>query len=350
MSNAHKMQLPREVIVGYDILDEVVPILSKLNLKNSVLILTGETTKQIAGQRIYDMLKTDGFKPHISIVKKASIEHITQIKNQVKRFRFDVIIGVGGGKVIDVAKVIASDMAKPYISVPTSASHDGIVSPRASIKGAEKLYSIQTEAPLAIIADSEIIMKAPYRFLAAGSADLISNTTAVYDWKLSHEKTGEYYGAYAASQAELCSELIIKNTKLIRDFKEEGVRLVLESLISSGVAMAIAGSSRPASGSEHLFSHSLDHLGGSKALHGEQCGVGAIIMMYLQGRDWEKIRNALIDIKSPTTAKELGITDQVAVNALLYAPKIRKDRYTILNEVKLDKIKAEYVLKKVKVI
>ena len=56
-------------------------------------------------------------------------------------------------------------------------------------------------------------------------------------------------------------------------------------MISSGMAISIAGNSRPASGSEHKFSHALDMIAPKPALHGEQCGVGTIMMMYLHGGD-----------------------------------------------------------------
>ena len=71
--------------------------------------------------------------------------------------------------------------------------------------------------------------------------------------------------------------------------------------------MSVAGNTRPASGSEHMFSHMLDRIAPGKALHGEQCGVGAIMMMYLHGEDWEETRDFLKTIGAPTNADELGI-------------------------------------------
>ena len=81
-----------------------------------------------------------------------------------------------------------------------------------------------------------------------------------------------------------------------------------------------------------MFSHMLDRIAPGKALHGEQCGIGAIMMMYLHGEDWEGIRNALHIIGAPTTARELGIPKKKIIEALLHAQEIRADRYTILGE------------------
>jgi glycerol-1-phosphate dehydrogenase [NAD(P)+] len=95
--------------------------------------------------------------------------------------------------------------------------------------------------------------------------------------------------------------------------------------------MSIAGSSRPASGSEHMFSHALDRLAPKPALHGEQCAVGTIMMMYLHGGNWQEIRDALIKIKVPVTAKGLKIDDELIIEALTIANTIRQERYTILS-------------------
>jgi glycerol-1-phosphate dehydrogenase [NAD(P)+] len=95
--------------------------------------------------------------------------------------------------------------------------------------------------------------------------------------------------------------------------------------------MSIAGSSRPGSGGEHKFGHALERLAPGKALHGESCGIGTIITMYLHGGNWREIRDALRVIGAPTTPEEVGISDEVAVEALLAAKDIRPERFTILD-------------------
>jgi glycerol-1-phosphate dehydrogenase [NAD(P)+] len=95
--------------------------------------------------------------------------------------------------------------------------------------------------------------------------------------------------------------------------------------------MSIAGSSRPASGGEHKFSHWLDANAGSPALHGEQCGVGSIVTMQLHGGDWERIRDTLAAAGAPTTAEQLGLDDALVLEALREAHTIRPQRYTILD-------------------
>jgi glycerol-1-phosphate dehydrogenase [NAD(P)+] len=108
----------------------------------------------------------------------------------------------------------------------------------------------------------------------------------------------------------------------------------VKALVSSGVAMSIAGSSRPASGAEHLFSHQLDRIAPGRALHGHQVGVGSIVIEYLHSGErggWREIRDALASIDAPTTANELGLREDEIVEALTTAHEIR-DRFTILGD------------------
>jgi glycerol-1-phosphate dehydrogenase [NAD(P)+] len=203
-------------------------------------------------------------------------------------------------------------------------------------------HSIPARPPIAIVADTEIIAKAPYRLLASGCGDIISNSTAVLDWELAHKIRNEYYGEYSASLASMSSKMIIERANQIRLGVPGSVRIVMEALISSGVSMCIAGSSRPASGAEHMFSHALDqihikHGMMTPALHGEQAGVGSIMMMYLHGGDWKSIKDALHKIGAPITADELGIETKYFLEALTTCHKIRPDRYTILGEKGLTK-------------
>ena len=105
--------------------------------------------------------------------------------------------------------------------------------------------------------------------------------------------------------------------------------------------MSIAGSSKPCSGSEHLFSHSLDVVESNGGLHGEQCGVGAIMMAYLYDIDWKGIKETLQKTGAPTTAEELGVEPESVIKALMQACSIRPDRYTILNTKQLDYVSAK---------
>jgi glycerol-1-phosphate dehydrogenase [NAD(P)+] len=339
------MQLPREVVVGNDTLGLIGDIVKRLGFSESAFVVMGKHTLDIAGKKVIDILEDDGINVSNIVTNSCNIEDIVLIEQRIGELKPEVVLGIGGGTKIDAAKMSSAHKELPFISVPTTAAHDGIASPMVSLKGLEKPYSLMAQSPMAIVADTSVIIKSPYRFTASGCADVIAKLTAVRDWKLAHEVKGEYYGEYAASLALMGARLVIKNADLFKPSEEEGLRVLLEALISCGVSMSIAGSSRPCSGSEHLFYHALDQIAPKPPLHGEQCGVGAIMMARLHNINWRRIRETLRKIGAPTTAEELGVEPEQVVEALIRACEIRPDRYTILDERALDKNSAEKLAK-----
>lgn len=343
------MQLPRDVLVGHGVIESIGRVCKDLKLEGNALIVTGKTTKAVAGKKVRDLLLDSGKNAEIVLTSSPSVEEVERVREIAQEKASAFLLGVGSGRSIDIAKLAATRLQLPFISVPTAASHDGIASSRASVLDNGRKASAEANAPLAVIADTEIISAAPFRLLAAGCGDIVSNYTAVLDWELANRLRNEYFGEYAAALSRMAARVILESASSIKPELESSARLVVKALVSNGVAMSIAGSSRPASGSEHMFSHALDRLAPNPALHGEQCGVGTIMMMYLHGGDWQEIRTALKAIGAPTSAKELGIEDRYILEALLEAHKIRPERYTILGSG-LTLSAAEKVAKLTKVI
>ncbi len=330
--NLHRMQLPREVVVGNNTLELTGEICRRLGFKKSALLAMGPKTQDIAGGRVIDLLSEEGLKVDRLVVNSCNIKDIVFLEDRIDELKPEVVLGIGGGTKIDAAKLGSSHKETPFISVPTTASHDGIASPLVSLKGLDKPYSIVAQSPMAIVADTSIIINSPNHFTASGCADVIAKLTAIRDWKLAHDVKNEYYGEYAANLALMSARLVVRHANLLESGNEEGLRVLLEALISCGVAMSIAGSSRPCSGSEHLFSHALDQIASNPALHGEQCGVGTIMMARLHNINWQQIKRTLKRVGAPTTAEELGIEPEQIIEALVRAAEIRPDRYTILDE------------------
>jgi len=339
------MQLPREVIVGNGTLTRITEVTQRLGLSGSALIIAGPKSCEVAGKQVRNLLQQTGINVDTLLVKTVTNKDILTVEEQIKKQKPRFLIGVGGGTKIDAAKLSASRQNIPFISVPTTLSHDGIASPLASIKGLDKPYSVMAQAPLAIIADTDIIAQAPWRSVISGCGDAIAKFTAVKDWQLAHKEKHEYYGEYAASLALMSAKLVMENAKLIQPDNDEGLRVLLEALISCGVAMSIAGSSRPCSGSEHLFSHALDMVNCPHAMHGEQCGVGSVLSAYLHSTNWKRIKSTLKQIGAPTTACELNVKDEDLVKALELAATIRPERYTILQKLSLNREACEKVAK-----
>lgn len=328
------MQLPRDVLIGHGVLEEISTVCKHLGVGKEAVIVTGAHTRKIAGEKVLELLSAAGYEVNLVEVRSISRGSIEQVKEVSKENKTKFMLGVGGGTIIDTGKIASFELGIPFISVPTIASHDGIASPRASVKAKDRgnPVSMQAHAPLAIVADTGIISSAPYRFTAAGCGDLLANYTAVRDWRLAQRLRNAEFSNYAAALSEMTANMIMENVKEISAKGEKSAWTVVKALVSSGVAVSIAGSSAPASGSEHKFSHALDMIVEKPALHGEQCGVGTIMMTHLYGENWQRVREVLKEIGAPTTAKDLGIKDEYIIEALTTAHKINPGRYTILGD------------------
>ncbi|MEM0449167.1 MAG: NAD(P)-dependent glycerol-1-phosphate dehydrogenase [Methanomassiliicoccales archaeon] len=349
-TKARSMLFPRNVLVGHGVIEQVPQVCKDFNLSGTALIITGDKTIKVAGELILDGLKRKGYDVHVINTGEATDENLAKVEDVAREVKANFLLGVGGGSKIDLAKMTAKDLGVEFLSIPTSASHDGIASGRASIKNKSIPVSMDAKVPLGVIADTSVIVKAPYRLLAAGCADVISNATALMDWEFARRLRNEEFSRSAWALANYTAQTMIENAEFIRPNLEESVWIAIRPIIISGISMSVAGSSRPTSGSEHMFSHALDIIAPGKALHGEQCGVGCIMMMYLHGGDWQRIKNALAKIGAPTTAKELGLTREQILEALVTAHKIRKDRFTILGTLGLTYEAAEKVAEITKVI
>jgi glycerol-1-phosphate dehydrogenase [NAD(P)+] len=324
------IRLPRNVVVGHGVLDDLGDAVGELYLSGTPLIVTSPSPNEIVGDRVREQLAG----AETVIVAEAGFEQVQNVIDAARKVDAGYLVGLGGGKPIDTAKMASDELDVGFVSVPTAASHDGIVSGRGSIPEGDTRHSVAAEPPLAVVADTDVIADAPWELTTAGCADIISNYTAVADWQLARRLKGVEYSEYGGALARMTAEMLVDNADLIRPGLEESAWIVVKALVSSGVAMSIAGSSRPASGAEHLFSHQLDRIAPGRALHGHQVGVGSIMTAYLHdGPDglWEDIRAALESLDAPTTAEDLGLSEDELLEALTTAHEIR-DRYTVLGD------------------
>ena len=345
---SHTMELPRLIEIGEKNIADFGKFLKTLNKPKKVSLISGTNVQKVLRKKIEKSLNSNKIKFvwHTSIDNQ--IESLNQIQKNVKKDKADLVAGIGGGRSVDTAKLISYNLEIPFVSLPTAASHDGMASPFVSVKS-DKPHSIVATAPMGVFVDIDIIKKAPKKLLASGCGDLIANIIAVKDWQLGHEKKKEYYGRYAADLALMSAKIVMENSS---EFAKKGpdARVIVEGLISAGVASCIAGSSRPCSGAEHLFSHALDKIAPGIGLHGEKCGIGSILIGKLQGQDWKKIVNTLKNVGAPTTAKEIGLTEEMVIEALTIAQDLRPERYTILKEIEMTDKKARNLAKITKVI
>ena len=345
----HLMELPRKILIGNSVISKLGSFITDLDDNASkVAIITGNNVKAKAGEVCKSSISKSSLQDSWYIVNDASMDSVNKLQMKIRDYVPDFIIGLGGGRSVDVAKMTAFKLNKPLVSVPTSASHDGISSPFVSIRGSDKPHSVKVNTPIGVLADTKLLSDAPLRLLASGCGDLVAKLTAVKDWELARDEKNEYFGSYAANLAYMSAKIILNESRKLLQKNGFGVRTIVEALISAGVAACIAGSSRPCSGAEHLFSHALEYVVGQNCgLHGERVGLGTIMMAKLHGLNWERIVETLENVGAPTKAKQIKLNGDQVARALITAQSLRPDRYTILSTLKLDKQSALELAKSV---
>lgn len=300
-----------------------------------ILILTEENLHKILKDKIFVYLKKLSTNIKIEYILDNTLENAFKISHKIIEENYDMVIGVGGGKILDISKYVAYISKIDYIAIPTTIANDGLASPISVLKDENKLTrSLGSKIPLGILIDLETIMKAPKKFIKAGIGDILSNYTSLYDWKLSNKNTNEPINdfAYLLSKTAFNSIIYMKEINLEnKDF----VKKVCEAIILSGISMEIAGTSRPCSGSEHLFSHYIDYSLKKENLHGYQVALGAVTSAFLQSRDYKMLLKFLKELEIDIRPSSLQISKKEFSEAWLNCKPMRSNRFTILDTIHL---------------
>lgn len=242
--------------------------------------------------------------------------------------KLSAVVGLGGGKALDMAKYVAFLARKPYYAVPTSLTNDGFCSPQASLTVNGRRRTLAAALPQGVVVDVDVCLCAPRILWLSGVGDLVSKLSAVHDWKLAFHAVGETVEDLAA----LLSDATVHQFLARPYFDAQGMSLLATALMLNGIAMEICGSSRPASGSEHLVSHALDAISARPRLHGLQVGMATYITCRLQNQQWETV---------DTLFRNTGFWDAVRADpfsasewlqAFRLAPSIKSDFFTILSK------------------
>ncbi|MEU9748440.1 MULTISPECIES: iron-containing alcohol dehydrogenase family protein [Streptomyces] len=278
-------------------------------------------------------------------VADGTIDSAVKLADDIKGKRYDAVVGLGGGKIIDVAKYAAARVGLPMVSVATNLAHDGLCSPVATLDNDNGRGSYGVPMPIAMVIDLDVVREAPARFVRSGIGDAISNLSAIADWELSHEVNGEPIDGLAAAMARTAGESVLRHPGTVGD--DEFLTVLSEALVLSGIAISISGDTRPSSGACHEISHAFDLLHPRRAAsHGEQVGIGAAFAMYLRGAHEQSrlFAEVLRRHELPVLPAEIGFTADEFVQAVEYAPQTRPGRFTILEHLDLstDQIRDAY--------
>ncbi len=215
------------------------------------------------------------FESPALVADESSVDALSRVIGSVEPHS---LVGVGSGTINDICKAAATQRGIPYVSYPTAASMNGYTSAVASLKRGGLKVTDPVDAPIAVVVDLDVIRRSPREMTAAGVADLLSKFVCNADWILSREIEGGYYCDASAQLAALAAEAVIDDLNDIGAGTKNGLATLTAALVLSGIAMAAAGSSSPASGGEHLISHYWDMRGPKgRRLHGAQVGLGTLL-------------------------------------------------------------------------
>jgi glycerol-1-phosphate dehydrogenase [NAD(P)+] len=262
-----------------------------------------------------------------------TLDAALELAAKLRSRSYDAVVGIGGGKTVDAAKYAANRWGMPMVSVATSLANDGIASPVASLINDGVKGSYGVHIPYAVIVDLDFVENGPERVNRAGIGVVISNISALADWDLGREVRGEPVDGLAASLSRVGAEAILNMPGDMQD--DAFVTVLAETLISSGLAMAVCGSSRPCSGGCHEIIHATDTLFPGTASHGELAGLGALFCTFLRGdeRRFAQMSDCLVRHQLPRSAADVGLTREQLVEVVEFAPRTRPDRYTILEHL-----------------
>ncbi|KUP96247.1 iron-containing alcohol dehydrogenase family protein [Thermobifida cellulosilytica] len=273
-------------------------------------------------------------------VENATVDTANELGKKLRAGAYEAVAGIGGGKTIDVTKFAATMAGIPMIAVATNLSHDGIASPVSSLEHESGKGSYGVNLPIAVVVDVDYVRAAPERLVRSGVGDVLSNLSAIADWELAGAETGEPVDGMAVTFARVAAEAVLHRTDSIES--QDFLTALAEALVLSGMAMSVAGSSRPASGADHEILHAVDQLYPGTSNHGELAGLGTLYAFFLRSRHLGEGEQRLRDVHAcllrhglPTLPSDVGLDEEQFVRAVAFAPSTRPGRYTILEHLNL---------------
>lgn len=235
---------------------------------SSILVVADENTFGAAGDKTVSALGSKIKKQVIFSGKRILIpneESVERVKGET--LGIEMIVGIGSGVIQDLCKYVSHVTGIPYLIVATAPSMDGYASDGAAMIMGGMKVTYKAGLPRAIIADTAVLANAPMEMIKAGYGDIIGKYSALNDWKLSKCVNGEYFCDYIYDLTYKMIENTLSVAEGLIKREKESLRVLTEALVVVGILMSFAGSSRPASGSEHHLSHFFEIVG---ILNGEE--------------------------------------------------------------------------------
>lgn len=326
-SRQRTVSIPTLVRIKPDALDRIGIYLQRNGSRRVVLLHSDGLVESLLERAEKSLLNEDIEVLTKLAISDASFEEAQRIFT-ASTTKTDAVLGLGGGKALDVAKYVGFLLQKPYFAVPTSLSNDGFCSPQSSLTVGGRRFSLPSTMPFGVVVDTKVCLQAPMILWWSGVGDLVAKITAVRDWKLAFHKKKILVDDFAALLSD--SSVFQFMGRPERDL--EGIRLMATALMLNGISMAVCGSSRPASGSEHLISHALDAISKRPRLHGLQVGVATYLISHLQNNETDRIRKLFDATDFWEAIRSDPFNRSEWIEAIKLAPTIKENFYTVLSE------------------
>ncbi|MGH3431930.1 MAG: iron-containing alcohol dehydrogenase family protein [Thermocrispum sp.] len=295
------------------------------------------------GDEITEVIRPWQRDAEILRVSDCSVDGARELADRLRTSFFDAVVGIGGGRTLDIAKYAASLVGLPMVAVATSLANDGLASPVASLEQNGHKGSYGVHIPIAVVVDLDYVRRGSVSGIRAGVGDAVSNLSALADWRLADRARGESVDGLAAAFARAGAESVLHHPGALDS--DDFLQTLAEALVLSGLAMAVAGTSRPCSGACHEISHAIDAHYPGRASHGDQVAVGALFATFLRGDDFLGSLDACLRRHGvPRLPADIGLSAEEFCTAVGTAPSTRPDRYTVLEDLGMD---AEQIRKRV---
>ena len=329
--------------IGKKAIYQLEEVLRDNHISGKILYVSDSVVDKLYGDIVKPQIEAVG-KIKEEIVNQNTISYAMNVAERVIATDVNCIVALGGGKVLDVCKYAAYISKRPLVSIPTTMANDGIASPIAVLKRQDnKPKSLGCRMPTILLLDTELIMESPKELIRAGIGDTISNYMALLDWENAAEKGKDKMNGYAYLMSRTSLDALMKTQ--YEGICQEFIDVLANSLVLSGIAMEFAGSSRPVSGSEHLFSHALDYYCKTPNLHGIQVALGTVAVLKLIGHNYSEVLNYLKKFEVEINPKKLGISEEDFVLSMQNATTVRENRYTYLHELDLSEERLKQLYK-----
>ncbi len=259
---SHKVPV-KSIVYAENALERLPEVLDSLAGGRRSVLVADKRTHDIAGERAKAILEQAGWSVHVIIVADTAkggpvCDDLTHVWLNDRMPPADIALAVGTGVVNDLTKWSAFDKNIPYAVFATAATMNGFTAANVAptIKGIKTL--IRAQAPLAVFAIPSTIVEAPFELTASGLGDTIAKPVSTADWKFNNLFCGESFCRYCSEIINSLEPYYLDRPGDISDRKPAAIGALFNALLYSGIAMTVIGTSAPASGGEHLFSHTLD--------------------------------------------------------------------------------------------